>query len=41
MDIPLACISDFDADTLMNKTVYFDLATLRQQVEQQRPTGER
>jgi hypothetical protein len=28
MGIPLACISDFDADTLMNETVYFGFATL-------------
>jgi hypothetical protein len=34
MDSPLARSSDFDADKLMNETVYFDFATLRQQQAQ-------
>ena len=34
MDILLACIFNVDANKLMNETVYFHLATLRQQLEQ-------
>ena len=29
MDIPLACVFDFDDDKLINETVYFDFATLQ------------
>ena len=32
MDIPLACVFDFDEDKLINETVYFDFATLQRQL---------
>jgi steroid delta-isomerase-like uncharacterized protein len=32
MDLQAACIFDFDEDRLVNETVYFDFATLQQQL---------
>jgi limonene-1,2-epoxide hydrolase len=32
MDLRLACIFDFDADRLINETVYFDFATMQRQL---------
>lgn len=32
MELPLACIFDFEDDRLINESVYFDLATLQRQL---------
>lgn len=32
MEVPVACIFDFEEDRLMNETVYFDFATLQRQL---------
>jgi steroid delta-isomerase-like uncharacterized protein len=32
MDLRVACVFDFDADRLLNETVYFDFATLHRQL---------
>lgn len=32
MDVAVACVFDFDADRLVNETVYFDFATLQRQL---------
>lgn len=32
MDLPIACVFDFDDDRLVNETVYFDFATLQRQL---------
>ncbi|MEA2624830.1 MAG: hypothetical protein QOD06_875 [Candidatus Binatota bacterium] len=32
MDLRVACVFDFEADRLVNETVYFDLATLQRQL---------
>lgn len=32
MELPLACIFDFEDDRLVNESVYFDLATLQRQL---------
>lgn len=32
MEVPCACIFDFDGDNLVNETVYFDFATLQRQL---------
>lgn len=32
MELPLACVFDFEDDRLINESVYFDLATLQRQL---------
>ena len=32
MDLPAACVFDFEADRLINETVYFDFATVQRQL---------
>ena len=32
LDMPLACVFDFEEDRLVNETVYFDFATLQRQI---------